>query len=140
MIPLAKGNLVENQDDATARLGTAKQPIPSPTQTPCERSNCQYSTHSPCSMVPTTINAEPVRSNSRKCPLSNRGPENKPRNTIKKLCTDPIVDIWNVLCDGPRVSANRAAWESPPGGITYSLTQDRVFIKGLVRSITGYNT
>lgn len=59
-MPFANGNLLLNQADGTATLGTAKRPMPNPVQMPWERSKCQYSYDSPCVIVPARINIEPV--------------------------------------------------------------------------------
>lgn len=97
MMPFAKESLVVNHEDGTARLGTARQPMPTPTQTPWDRTKCQYCVDSPWVMVPTNIRSDPPRRRCLKLPLSNIGPARNPKNTIKKLWTAPIDDTWNAL-------------------------------------------
>ena len=104
-IPVANDDFREKYVLTMATPGTNRQPAPSPTQTACASSTCQYLLLILNIMVPNTIRNEPVKIKGRKKPASKAGPVQTPMKMSRKACTDPIQEI--LLCDSSR---KKLAW------------------------------
>jgi hypothetical protein len=92
-IPFASMILVVKYWEVTTTLGRYRNPDPRPTQTPWDKSICQYSVANDAATKPQTWRNIPIHSWVCRYPLSRSPPQRIPTNINRNIWLEPIHEI-----------------------------------------------